>query len=100
MDNDVIDRASVGIISLYATRSRVPDLNRPIFRAGDHPFTLAMEGYAGDIPAMSVKGKEGIRVCGADIVEFDIMVAGSSEVAFVRRNAETVDLRVGMLDGA
>jgi hypothetical protein len=47
---------------------------------------------------MAFESKEGIRVGGLDIVELDSMVASRSEKALVWRNAETIDLRVRVLD--
>jgi len=99
MYNHIIDRAIVMVNPLYATRSRVPYLDRAVFRTRDHPFALAVEGHASDIPGVAVKGEEWIGIRGADVVEFDIVVARSSEVALVGRDAEAIDLRVGVLDG-
>lgn len=98
MYNHIIDRAIVMVYPLYATRSRVPYLDRAVFRTRDHPFALAVKGYACDIPSVAVEGEEGIGVRGADVVEFDIVVAGSSEVALVGRDAEAIDLRVWVLN--
>lgn len=86
------------IYPLYATRSRIPYLDRAVLGTGDHPFALAVKGHACDIPSVTVEGKKWIGVRGADVVEFDIVVASSSEVALVWRDAEAVDLRVWMLN--
>ena len=88
------------IVTLYAARSRVPDLDCAVFRACDHPFSFAMEGYACDVARVAIKGQERIGVRRAAIVKLDIVVASSSEKALVRRNAQAVDLRVRMLYGA
>ena len=57
-----------------------------------------MKGHARDVSLVTVKGQKRVRVGGADVVEFDIGAAGGSEPALVGRDAETVNLRVGMLD--
>lgn len=53
-----------------------------------------------DIIRVTFKGHHRVRVGGFDVEEFDIGVARCGEVAFVRGNAQTVDLGVGMLEGA
>lgn len=57
-----------------------------------------MKGDARNIRRMPVEGKDCVGVCGFDIIEFDGVVPCGSEVAFVGRNAEAVDLRVGVGD--
>lgn len=57
-----------------------------------------MKGHACDISSVTVEGEKWIRICGADVVEFDIVVASSSEVALVGRDAEAIDLRVWVLN--
>lgn len=83
MYNHIVDRAVVMVNPLYATRSRIPYLDRAVFGTRDHPFALAVKGHACDIPSMTVESEQWIGVRGADVVEFDIVVAGSSEVALV-----------------
>ena len=58
-----------------------------------------MEGNAGDVGCVAIEGEDGVRVGRLDIVEFDGMVAGGCEIAFVWRDAEAVYLRVGVGDG-
>lgn len=49
---------------------------------------------------MAVKCKDRIRVGRLDIVELDSMVASGGKVAFVRRDAKAIDLRVRVGDCA
>lgn len=49
---------------------------------------------------MTFKGHHRVRVGGFDVEEFDIGVACCREVAFVGGDTETVDLGVGVLEGA
>lgn len=59
-----------------------------------------MKGDASDVGRVAVKGEDRIRVRRLDIVELDRVVACGSEVALVGRDAEAVDLRIGVGDGA
>lgn len=90
----------MGVIALDAAGPRVPDLDRAILGAGDHPFPLAMEGHSGNVPGMAVEGEHRAWISGANVVEFDVVVSRCSEITLIGRNAETIDLRVGMLDCA
>ena len=57
-----------------------------------------MELYPCDVSCMARKHHDRLWIGRFDIKEFDIMVSGGGEVAFVGRDAETVDLRVWMLN--
>lgn len=59
-----------------------------------------MEGDAGDVRRVAFESKDGVRVRGLDLIELDGMVAGGGEEALVGRDAEAVDLGIGMGDGA
>ncbi len=59
-----------------------------------------MERDARDVGRVPVKGEDGVGVGRLDVVELDGVVAGGGEVALVGRDAEPVDLRVGVGDGA
>ena len=58
-----------------------------ILGARNHPFTLAVECNACDIPSVALEGNNSRRVSGLDVVELDVVVAGGSEEALVRRYA-------------
>lgn len=49
---------------------------------------------------MAVKGEDSIWICRLDVVELYGVVAGGGEVAFVGRDAEAVDLRIGVRNRA
>jgi hypothetical protein len=84
----------VGVVPLYVSAAGIPDLDGAIFRRGHQPLRLAMERNASDVTSVTIKRQDGIRVRGLDVVELDRVVASSGEVAFIRRDAEAVDLRV------
>lgn len=99
MDNHIIDRNAVCVISLYVPAPGVPDLDGPILARRDEPLGLAVECDARDIRRMSVKDEDSIWVGGFDIVELDRVVAGGGEVAFVGRYGQTIDLRIRVWNG-
>lgn len=74
---DQVSRGSaVDVIALDAACSCIPDFDRAIFRAGHHPFALAMERHAGDVAGVSVEGEDRVRVRGTDVVQLHIVVPG------------------------
>lgn len=100
VDNNVVCRRSVVVASLDGSGTGFPDLDGSVLRACYHPLALAVEGHAGHVAGVALEGHEGLRVCGTNVKEFDIAVAGSGEVSLVRGYAKTVHLRLGVLDGA
>jgi hypothetical protein len=88
----------MGITSLDRATPSLPDLDCAIFRACDHPFSLAVECDARHIATVTLKCEEGVWVCGFDVVEFDRVMASRSEESFVGRDAEAIDLGVRMLN--
>ena len=100
MDNHIVHRTPVLVVPLYTPRPRIPGLDRAIFRARHHPLSLAMERYACDVAGVSVDCEYVVWVRVADVVELDVVIACCGEVALVGGDAEAVDLRVGVLDGA
>ena len=100
MDNHIVHRTPVWVVSLYAPRPRIPDLDRAVFRARHHPFPFAMERYPCDVAGVPVECEYWVWVRGADVVELHVVVAGCGEVALVGGDAEAIDLGVGVLDRA
>jgi hypothetical protein len=96
VDDYIIHGDSMIVIPLYRTTSSIPDLDRAVFRTCHHPFALAVERNARDVACVAIEGEDGVRIRGLDVVEFDCVVAGGGEVSFVGRDAEAVDLRVGV----
>ncbi|KAK5634418.1 hypothetical protein RRF57_010131 [Xylaria bambusicola] len=85
------------VASLYRRIARLPDLDSPIFRASHHPFSLTVESDTGDVARVALKAQHRIGIRGLYIEELDGVVARGGNKAFVGRDAETVDLRVGVL---
>jgi len=99
MDDDVVDGCPMLVVALDGRGARVPDLDRPVLAAGDHPLALAMEPDGGDVAGVPLKGHHGARAAGVDVVELDGAVAAGCQEALVGRDAQPVDLAVGILDG-
>lgn len=59
-----------------------------------------MEGDARDVAGVALKDEQWRRVGRPDVEELDVVVARGGEEALVGRDAEAVDLRVRVLDGA
>jgi hypothetical protein len=100
VDYYIVDRMAVRVAALNSARTSLPDLDCTILGTCYHPFSLTVECDTGDIAGVAIKGKERVWVRGFDIVELDCMVTGSCEEALVGRDAETVNLGVGVLDGS
>ena len=83
MDHDVVYGAAMRVVSLYSTSTGLPDLNGTILRTSDHPFTLTVKSDTSHIPSMTFEGERWRLACAADIVELDIVVTCSGEIAFV-----------------
>lgn len=98
--DDVVGRAAVVVAALDGAAARLPDLDGAVLRARDHPFALAVEGDAGDVACVTLEGEQRVRIGRLDIKELDRVVAGGGEEALVGRDAQAVDLRVGVLDRA
>ena len=93
MGDQVSRRSAMDVIALDATRSCIPDLDRTVFGAGHHPFALAMKRHAGDVAAVAIEGEDWVGVRGADVIELHILISRRGQVAFIRGDAESVDLR-------
>lgn len=100
VDDDVVDGAAVVVAALDGAAARLPDLDGAVLGACDHPLALAVEGDARDVARVALKGQQGVGVGRLDVEELDRVVARGREEALVGRDAQAVDLRVGVLDRA
>jgi hypothetical protein len=100
VDDYIVDGDAVGVVALDVAAARVPDLDGAVFGRGDQPLGLAVKGDARDVGRVAVEGQDRVRVRRLDVVELDRVVARGGEVALVGRDAQAVDLRVGVGDGA
>jgi hypothetical protein len=99
MNDDVVDGNSVRVIALDTRGTGIPDLDGAIFGASDHPFPLAVKGYAGDVAGVTFEGEDGVRIRGLDVIKLDVLIPRSCEIALVGRDAKTVHLRAGVRNG-
>ena len=98
MDYYIVDRRAVRVAPLYRAASRLPDLDCAILGACDHPFSFAVKCDASNVAGMAFESEKRVRVRGFYVVELDCVVAGGGEETLVRGYAETIYLRVGVLD--
>lgn len=78
MNDDIVDRNSMAIVTLVGAGASIPDLNVSVFGASNHPFPLAVERYASDVAGVAFEGEDGIRVGRLDLVKLDVVVPGCS----------------------
>lgn len=98
MDDHVIDWRSMAVTSLNSSTACLPNLDRSIFRACHHPLPLAMESHASDIICMTFESKERVWIGRLDVVELNTMVTGCCKKSLVGRDAESIDLGIGVLN--
>lgn len=100
MNHNIIHRHPVCIVALHVPAARVPDLDGAVLARRHQPLALAVERHARDVAGVAVKRQDRVGVGRLDVVELDRVVACGREVALVGRDAQAVDLRVWVRDGA
>ena len=100
VDDNVVDRAAVGVGALDSAGAGLPDLDSAILGACNHPLALAMECDARNVTGVALEDGYRVRVARLNIEELHGMVACGGEEALVGGDTEPVDLGVGVLDGA
>lgn len=100
VDNDVIDRELVSVVALKAAAADVPDLDGAVLGTSNHPFALTVECDSGDVASVALESHEWVWVARLGVKQLDIMVTRNGEILLVGGDAEPIDLRVGVLDGA
>lgn len=100
MDDHIVDGEAMSVVTLDATKTSIPDLDRAIFGACDHPFPLAMEGYTRNIAGMTLEGEDRAGIGRADIVKLDSVTTSRREIVLVWGDTETIDLGIRMLNRA
>lgn len=99
MDHDIVDGTLVIIDPLDASVLGVPHFDEAILGAGHDPLPFTMELHTSDVPGMAGEGHDRLRIGRLDVEKLYIVIACGSEKPFVWGNAESIDLRVRMLDG-
>lgn len=92
MDNHIVHRAPVRIVSLHARRTCVPNLDGPVFTRRHHPFPLAMETDTSNIVGVAFKLEHRVGICRLDVVELDGGVTSGSKKSFVGGDTEAIYL--------
>ena len=100
VDDDIVDRNSMRVVALDTGGTSIPDLDRAVFGARDHPFALTVEGHAGDVSGVALESENGVRIRGFEVIKLDVLVSRSGEIALVGRDGKAVYLRVGMRNRA
>ena len=98
MNDYVIDSNSMIVTPLNTTILGLPDFDPSIFGAGHHPFALAVESHACNVARVTGEYHQRLLIGGTDVEKLDILISRCRKVSFVWRDAETVDLGVGMLN--
>jgi len=62
----------------------------------NHPFAFAVKCDSSDVSGVTFECKYSRRIGAFDIVELDGVAAGCGEEAFVGRDAQSVDLGIGV----
>lgn len=68
VDNHIVDGVAVRVVALNRACTCVPDFHGRVFRAGDHPFCLAMECDGCNVVAVTLKDHDRLRVRALDVV--------------------------------
>lgn len=100
VDDDVIDRELVSVVALKAATADIPDFDGAVLGASDHPFALAVECDSGDVTGVTLKSHQWVRVARLGVKQLDIVVARNGEIFLVGGDAESIDLRVWVLNCA
>jgi len=53
MNDNIVDRNSMAVVTLISASAGIPDLDIAIFGASDHPFSLTVESYSSDVAGVT-----------------------------------------------
>lgn len=100
VDDNVIDGEIVSVVTLKAAAADIPDLDGTVLGTSDHPLALTVECDSSDITGVTLESHQGIGVARLGVKQLDIVVTRNGEVLLVRGDAESIDLRVRVLNSA
>ena len=100
MDHHIVHCTSVRVAALDSSIPCLPNFDRAILRACDHPFPLAVKRNTCDIARVPFEGEDRVWVRRLYIVKLDGMVASCGEEALVGGDTESVYLGIRVLDCA
>lgn len=83
MNDHIVDRTSMAVVSLYRARLCVPDLDCSIFRRSHHPLGFAVKSDCGDIARVSIETEKRIWIVAFAGEELDAVIASRSDDGFV-----------------
>ena len=83
MNNHIVDRSLVNVVTLETAGTCIPDLDCPVFRTSHHPFPFTVEGDTGDIIRVAIEAHYRMGVGGFEVVELDRVVPPGGEVPLV-----------------
>lgn len=83
MDDHVVHRVCMLVMSLDQARSGVPDSDRHVLGTGHHPFALTVESHTGDIVGVTLECHYRLWIAGLDVVEPHHVTASCSEELLV-----------------
>jgi hypothetical protein len=98
VDYHVVRWGAMVVAPLYCARPCLPYFDSAVFRACHHPFSLAVKGDACDVARVALKDKVWRWIGVSDFKELDCVMAGGGKISLVGRDAQTVHLRVWVLD--
>src|ERR1700735_949685 len=80
MNNHIVDRSLVNVVTLETAGTCIPDLDCPVFRTSHHPFPFTVEGDTGDIIRVAIEAHYRMGIGGFEVVELDRVVPPGGEV--------------------
>lgn len=83
MNNHIVDRITMVVVSLHGSGLGIPDLDCPVLRACNHPFRVAVKPDAGDVACVAFKNQNRVWVGALDFVKFDSVVPRGGKVLLI-----------------
>lgn len=96
MYDHIVHRTSMPVVPLHSGTLCIPDLDRPVLGRRDHPFCVAVKANTSDIASVSLERENRSWIVTLTRVELDVLASGGSDKSLVWRDAETIDLGVGV----
>ena len=95
---NIVDGTLVIIDSLDASILSMPHLYKAIFRTRHNPLPFTMELHTRNVSGVARESHDRLWIGRLHIEKFYIVIAGCGKKSFIRGDAESIDLRIRMLD--